>query len=47
LRPVVVTGDAFSPRSAGLVLYTARGHRIEGLELAGAIALLRALEAPA
>jgi len=47
LRPVVVTGEARFPRSGGVVLYTARGHRIEGLDLAGAMALLRLLEAPA
>jgi len=44
-RPVTITPPP--ARVDGLVLQTVRGHRIEGLDLGGVIALLRALEAPA
>ncbi len=44
-RPVTVTSDvAQDRRLPGLILHTARGHRVEGLDVASAIALLRALE---
>src|SRR5512144_3138174 len=33
-----------APTAAGVVVQTARGHRIEGLDVAGAIAVVRALE---
>jgi|WetSurMetagenome_2_1015567.scaffolds.fasta_scaffold1656080_2 transposase-like protein len=45
-RPVTVVADISQERMVGgLVLHTARGHRLEGLDLASAITLLRALEA--
>ena len=45
LRPVAVTPEreAAPPPPAGLVLLTAQGHRVEGLDRAGLIAVLRAL----
>lgn len=47
-RPVVVSGGPPSPgRAEGLTVQTARGHRLEGLDLAGALAVLRVLEAGA
>jgi transposase-like protein len=45
LRPVAVTpeGEAVPPPPAGLVLLTVQGHRVEGLDRDGLIAVLRAL----
>jgi hypothetical protein len=45
-RPVTVTSVVAqdSRGVTGLILHTARGHRVEGLDLASAMALLRALE---
>ncbi len=44
LRPVaVVPAPASTPRPTGLVLLTPRGHRVEGLDRDGLIAVLRAL----
>lgn len=45
LRPVAVTPEreAALPPPAGLVLLTAQGHRVEGLDRDGLIAVLRAL----
>ncbi len=45
LRPVAVTPEreAAPPPPAGLMLLTAQGHRVEGLDRAGLIAVLRAL----
>lgn len=46
-RPVVVTSEAGPNKGGALVPHTAQGHRIQGLDLAGVIALLRVLEARA
>jgi len=45
LRPVAVTPEreAVAPLPAALVLLTAQGHRVEGLDRDGLIAVLRAL----
>ena len=45
LRPVAVTPEreAAPPPQAGLVLFTPQGHRVEGLDRDGLIAVLRAL----
>jgi transposase-like protein len=45
LRPVAVTAEreAAAPPPAGLVLLTPQGHRVEGLDRDGLIAVLRAL----
>jgi hypothetical protein len=44
---VVVTSEAGPNKGGALVPHTAQGHRIQGLDLAGVIALLRVLEARA
>jgi transposase-like protein len=44
LRPVAVTPEPMTaPARAGLVLLTPQGHRVEGLDPDGLIAVLRAL----
>ncbi len=44
-RPVTITtGVASGSRVAALVLHTVHGHRLEGLDVASAITVLRALE---
>jgi hypothetical protein len=45
-RPVVVTSAEAAGLASrgGLVVQTARGHRVEGLDLAGVVAVVRALE---
>jgi hypothetical protein len=44
-RPVTITPALAALPVRGLVLLTPRGHRLEGLDVATAIAVLRALEA--
>ena len=48
-RPVaiVTAGGSPAPEGPALVLHTTRGHRLEGLDIPSAIAVLRALEAGA
>lgn len=45
-RPVLVTNAEAAGLASrgGLVVQTARGHRVEGLDLAGVVAVVRALE---
>ena len=46
LRPVEIAAPTRSGQPApGLILETGGGHRVEGLDLAGVVAVLRALEA--
>jgi hypothetical protein len=46
-RPVLITPAPAVANPAGLVLCTRRGHRLEGLDVVTAVAVLRALEADA